>query len=308
MKTADLIDEDGYRTGRWPIKLIDLGFGCGDQTIEITKKYPTLAASYIGLTINPKQHKFAHQRLSSLRLLHDPSLTPDTPSDHPNKEEAELDKHPNHQTDLLDQKLEDHAKEVNGKEKNVNLFCADAAQPAKWTDELKEAITPNLAKQLRENSQKSSLSKLRKQETWVLGLDTLYHFSPSRQPIFNHAYQKLQASIMAFDLIFGEGTTLVERTCMRIIALVMGCPMGNFMTAIEYRKQLLKAGYEEDKVEINDISEYVFMGLADYLKKKDEELQVYLGRGIGAYKVFGWVLRWWARSGVVRGCIVVANI
>ncbi|KAK0508782.1 hypothetical protein JMJ35_009058 [Cladonia borealis] len=309
LKAADLIDEDGYRTGRWPIKLVDLGFGCGDQTIEIAKNYPTLASSYIGLTIDPKQYNFARQRLSSLQLPQDPSLTTDTPSNHPDQEEqAKLDKYSNHQTDLLQQRLENHAKEVNGAEKSINLFCADAAQPAKWTNELKEAITPNLAKQLRENSQKPSLSILRKQETWILGLDTLYHFSPSRQPIFNHVYQKLQASIMAFDLIFGDGTTLVERTCMRIIALIMGCPMGNFVTAIEYREQLLMAGYEEDKIEINDISECVFKGLADYLKKRDEELQVYLGRGLGAYKVFGWVLRWWSRSGIVRGCIIVAKI
>ena len=151
MRTVDLIDEDCYRTGRWPIKLIDLGFGCRDQTIEITKDYPTLASSYIGLTIDPKQHKFAHQRLSSLCLLEGSSLNLDRPSDYPNEEEqAELDKYPNHQTDLLCQKLEDHAKELNGKEKNVNLFCTDAAQLAKWTDELEKAITPNLAKQLRE--------------------------------------------------------------------------------------------------------------------------------------------------------------
>ena len=308
MKAADLIDEDGYRTGRWPIKLVDLGFGCGDQTIEIAKKYPTIASSYIGLTIDPTQFNFARQRLSSLHLLKDSPLITDTLSNHLNNEErAELDKRSKHQIDLLQQKLENHAKEVNGKEKNINIYCANAAQPAKWTDDLKEAITPNLARQLRENSQKPSLSILRKQETWVLGLDTLYHFSPSRQPIFNHAYQKLQASIMAFDLIFGEGTTIVERTCMRIIALIMGCPMGNFVTAIEYREQLLKAGYEVDKIEIIDISEYVFKGLADYLKKRDEELQVYLGRGIGAYKVFGWVLRWWSRSSIVRGCIIVAK-
>ena len=309
MKTADLIDEDGYRTGRWPIKLIDLGFGYGDQTIEITQNYPTLASSYIGLTIDATQYNFAHQRLSCLRLLQDHPVTTDTPSDLPSREEhAELDKYPNHQTNLLHQKLETHAKELNGKEKNVSIFCADAAQPATWSDEIKEAITPNLAKQLRENSQKPSLSKMRKQESWILALYTLHHFSPSRQLIFNHAYQKLQASIMAFDLILGEKTTVVERTCMRIIAIVMGCPMGNFMTAGEYRKQLLKTGYEEDKVEIRDISEYVFEGLADYLKKRDKELEVYLGRGIGPYKVFGWLWRWWARSGIVRGCIVVAKI
>ena len=310
LKTADLIDEDGYRTGRWPIKLVDLGFGCGEQTIEITRIYPTLASSYIGLTIDPTQHNFAYQRLSSLRLLQDPSLTTDTlPSNHPNQEEeAELDRYPNDRIDLLHKKLEDHAKELNGNGKNVELFCADAAQPAKWTHELKEAIKPNLAKQMRENSQGSSLSRLRKQETWILGLDTLYQFSPSRQPIFNYAYQKLQASIMAFDLIFGEETTLLERICMRIIALFMGCPMGNFLTAIEYRKQLLKAGYEEDKVEISDISEYVFKGLAEYLKTRDEELEMCVGRGIGTCNLYGWLLRWWARSGIVRGCIVVAKI
>ena len=309
MTTADLIDEDGDRIGRWPIKLVDLGFGCGDQTIEIIRDYPTLASSYIGLTIDSTQHKFAHRRLSSLRLLKDPSSTTDTPFNNPNQEEqAELVEFPNNSIYLLIQKMQDSAKERIGKGKHVKIFCADAAQPAKWTDELNEAIKPNLAKQLRENSQKSSLSKLRKQETWILGLDTLYYFSPSRELIFNHAYQQLQASIAAFDLIFGEGTTLVERTCMHIIALLMGCPMGNFMTASEYRKQLLKAGYEEDKVEISDISEYVFKGLADYLKKRDEELEMYLGRGIGNYKMFGWILRWWARSGIVRGCIVVAKI
>lgn len=309
MKTADLIDEDGYRTGRWPIKLVDLGFGYGDQTIDIMTNYPTLASSYIGFTIDSTQHKFAHRRLSSLCLLKDPSLTTDTPFNNPKQEKpAELVEYPNNSIYLLLQQLEYGAKKLNGEGRNVKIFCADAGQPAKWTDEVKEAIKPNLAKQLQASPQKLSLSKLRKQETWILGLDILYYFSPSREPIFNHAYQKLQASIMAFDLMFGEETTLLERICMRIIAKFMGCPMRNFMTATEYRRQLLKAGYEEDKVEMNDISEYVFKGLADYLNKRDEELEVYLGRGYGTYKVFGWVLSWWARSGIVRGCIVVAKI
>ena len=309
MTNAELIDEDGDRISRWPIKLVDLGFGCGDQTIEIIRDYPTLVSSYIGLTIDSTQHQFAHRRLSSLRLLKDPSSTTDTPSNNPNEEgQAELVEFPNNSIYLLIQKMQDSAKERIGKGKHVNIFCADAAQPAKWTNELNEAIKPNLAKQLRENSRKSSLSKLRKQETWILGLDALYYFSPSREPIFNHAYQKLQASIAAFDLVFGEGTTVLERTCMRIIALLMGCPMGNFITTSEYRRQLLKAGYEENKVEISDISEYVFKGLADYLKKRDEELEVYLGRKMGNHKMFGWVLRWWSRSGIVRGCIVVAKI
>ena len=258
--------------------------------------------------MDPIQYDFARQRLASLRILQDPSLTSDTQSNHPNQRgQAELDKYPDFRIDLLHQKLEDHAKELNGKEKNISLFCADAAQPATWTQDLNEAIRPNLAKRLREKSQGLSFSKLRKHETWILGLGTLYHFSPSRQPIFNHACQKLQASIMAFDLIFGDETTVVERICIRIVALFMGCPMSNLLTATEYKKQLLKAGYKESKVEISDISGYVFLGLADYLKKRNGKLEGSWGRSIGTYKVSEWLLRWWARSGILRGCIVVAK-
>ena len=259
--------------------------------------------------MNPVQYNFARQRLASLRILQDPSLITDTHSNHPNqRKQAELDKHPDFRIDLLHQKLEEHARELNGKEKNISLFCADAAQPATWTQELNETIRPNLAKQLREKSQGLSFSELRKQETWILGLGTLYDFLPSRQPIFNHAYQRLQASIMAFDLMIGDETTIVERICIGVVALFMGCPMSNLLTATEYKTQLLKAGYEEIKVEISDISDSVFLGLADYLEKRNGELEGYVGMKIGAYKVSGWLLRWWARSGIVRGCIVVAKI
>lgn len=259
--------------------------------------------------MDPIQHNIAKHRLSSLHLLQHHSLTTATPSTNPNQiEQANLDKYPGFRIDLLHQKLEDRAKWLDGKEKNISLFCADPAQPATWTHELNEAIRPNLAKQLRENSQGLSFSKLRKQEAWILGLGTLYHFSPSRQPIFNHAYQKLQASIMAFDLMFDDEITLVERICMHIIASFIGWPMGNFVTATEYRKQLLKAGYKEDKIEISDVSEHVFTGLADYLEKRNGELEGDLGRRIGAYRISLWLLRWWARSRIVKGCIVVAKI
>ena len=267
------------------------------------KEYPSLFNAYIGLTIDYTQFDYAHQRLSSLS-----TSTPNAYEFTVQNETltaTELEENPSESSSLLQKKLESHIDEIEGKKpKAVKIFCADAAKPEQWKPELREAIRPKLT----EETMKVSMTKLAKQITWVLALDTLYHFSPSRQLIFNHSYQKLQASIMAFDLLLGDQATIVEQLCVCVLALLMGCPVGNFMTKDEYKTQLLKAGYEEDNIEIKDISEHVFTGLADYIEKRDAELKRYLGRGIGAYKAFGWILRWWARSGVVRGCIVVAKI
>ena len=307
--TADLIDRDGHRIGRHPVKVIDLGIGCGDQTVTLLKDYPSLFESYIGITIDSTQFDFAQHRLSSLSspehfAYGTPNTKPYQPTEQEDRsvreEELAID-----ETTMLQKKLEEYVRDVNGKKpKTVKIFCTDAAQPSKWSAELNEAIRPKLT----QGSTKPPLSKLSKQVTWVLALDTLYHFSPSRRPILDHCCQRLQASIMAFDLLLVDQATIFQQLCMCVLAILMGCPVRNFMTIDEYQSQLLKAGYEEDNIEIRDVSEHIFAGLANDIAKRDAELKMYLGKGIGAYKAFGWILKWWAWSGVIRGCIVVAKI
>jgi hypothetical protein len=83
-------------------------------------------------------------------------------------------------------------------------------------------------------------------------------------------------------------------------------PATNFITKSQYRTQLKAAGYADREIEIKDISEHVFDGLVSFLSQRSLDMKV-IGKGIGAFNVAKWIFSWWARSGVVRGCIVVAR-
>lgn len=151
------------------LNVIDLGFGCGDQSVYLTQlrrssvrendlddsadePHPFLLDSYTGLTISPSQFSFASERVYSY---------------------SGIDR------------------------TRVRLFCADAAKPGSWTPDIIEA-TLNAASQQAPTNVDSIPPK---QSTWILALDTLYHFSPSREPIFRHAFYELHASMMTFDLL-----------------------------------------------------------------------------------------------------------
>lgn len=252
--------------------IIDLGFGCGDQSIYLAQlahksrqkqtrdsaaeeKY--LFDTYIGLTIDASQFAFANQRLYS---------------------HAGLDK------------------------ARVKLFCADAAKPVTWSEGVHQAV----ANTSTENVSRGTASATLMRSTWVLALDTLYHFKPSREAIFVYAFRELNASIMAFDLFLSDTPSLLDRILLRIICLFAESPFSNFLTIAQYKNQLRAAGYDESKIEIQDISDHVFPGIASFIKRRDGELKT-IGMNIGRYRVAGKMFGWWARSGIIRGCIVVAR-
>lgn len=184
-------------------------------------------------------------------------------------------------------------------ENRIKLFCADAAKPKTWTKDIQEATSTKKV-------DTDVASKTPHQATWVLALDTLYHFIPSREPIFHHAFGELNASIMAFDLLLSETPSHWDLILLRLVSFFAATPFSNFLTATEYRKQLLAAGYDRNKVEIRDISDHVFAGMVAFIERRDRELKT-TGMNIGRYRMAGKVFKWWARSGIVRGCIVVAR-
>jgi hypothetical protein len=253
-------------------EVIDLGFGCGDQSIYIAQlprkvsrqrtgdsaaEENYLFDSYIGLTIAPSQFAIANERLYSNSKL-------------------------------------DRAR--------VQLFCADAAKPTSWAKDIHEAVA-NISTEKGGTDVASTTSK---HTTWVLALDTLYHFKPSREPIFRHAYGQLNASIMAFDLLLSDTPSLMDLILLRIISLFAETPFSNFLTTAQYKNQLRAAGYDENKIEIRDISDHVFAGMASFIDRRDRQLKN-IGTTIGRYRVAGKVFGWWARSGIVRGCIIIAR-
>jgi len=133
---------------RRPKMLIDLGFGCGDQTIYLMsdapvrpcdrewwdeREYCPIFDHYLGITKDATQHRYASKRVEEMVSQRD------------------------QQTKGL----------------RVSLCCADAAKTGLWGKDVRQGI-----KQAIENDP----------ERWVLALDTAYHFAPSRWPLVQYAY------------------------------------------------------------------------------------------------------------------------
>lgn len=176
------------------------------------------------------------------------------------------------------------------------IYCADAGRPASWTLEIRNAVS--LACQT--NDEK------RDHENWLLGLDTLIHFQPSRWPVIEYANRKLGASLMAYDLCIAENLSVGQRIILRLMAFFGQSPFANWVTIQEYRERLVVAGYARERIVIRDISEHVFDPLAGFLRKREVELEQY-GLSIGRFRYAAGMFAWWGRTGVVRGCIIVAR-
>jgi hypothetical protein len=260
------------KDARRPKMLIDLGCGCGDQTIYLMSKTPVRPCDrnwwddrehcvqfdhYVGITKDPVQARYALKRVNELEVIAE--------SNEQSEEEKERP--------------------------DVTLFCGNAATPASWNKQIQKCIES---------------TSIDDSERWVLALDTAYHFSPSRWPVIKHAYAHLHASFMAFDLCLSPKATLNQKLTLRILTTLMGAPWANFVTPDDYRQKLVQAGYANDAIKIVDISQHVFTPLAQYLDEQDTRLKT-LGLGIGSFNVAKSLFRWWGQSGVVRGVIIVAR-
>lgn len=260
--TAGLLNEDKTVAGASSaIKLIDVGIGCGDQSLYLTRKLSiagqaekrrSLVGSYVGVTFARSQADFARERL--LNRTSDSDTLTWTP--------------------------------------DVRIFAADAAKPSSWEPGLKTAISINHDHD--------------KTQTWLLALDTLYHYKPSRTPLLTHACRDLQASFMAFDLLLDSSASFTNKLLVQLMCLLSGIPYTNFLTTKQYEDILVQAGYDRDMIQMRDISEHVFPGISAYIRQKDSELKRF-GMGMGKFKVPGWLFGWWGRSGVIRGVVVVAR-
>ena len=263
--TAGLFDKTCDPIPGKRINLIDVGFGCGDQTLYLDSS--GLVESYVGINVVHSQVELARRRLA--------------------------------------QEKRDINKEAKSGQR-VQLFHADAADPLSWSPDLKLAVSDNeYASSTSADLHVQSLQR-RRPETWVLALDTLYHFRPSRKPFLEYACSDMQASIMAFDLVLGDSVSVWNQLLLRIICWLTGTPFANFLTRVEYEEMLVGAGYAREKIEWRDISEYAFDGIARFIGKKDEELRRFK-MGVGKFKGAQYVFNWWARSDVVRGMVFVAR-
>lgn len=254
--------------------LIDLGFGCGDQVIYLMgvgAVNPNNRFWYSG--IGPAFDSYIGITLDRNQFQYAEC--------HVNRMIAK------------DQSLKSSHQQINGSyiEPDIRLFCADAGNPQAWTQELKESVAHAVAN---------------KHEKWTLALDTAYHFSPSRWAVINHSCRVLDASFMGFDLCLSPGASLGQMILLRCLTTLLGAPWANFVTPQVYEAKLVEAGYSKEAILIRDISELVFAPLAMYLEQQNQRMQM-IGMSIGSFNVAKLMFRWWAKSGIVKGVIIVAR-
>jgi hypothetical protein len=271
-----VLAEAGFSSEQGPTQptklLVDVGFGCGDQTIYLLSKNPVRACDedwwderdrcttfthYIGITKDAVQARYASERVEELKQA----------------------------TKAASREMDDCGTPT------ISLFCADASKPGSWEQELQAKL---------------QRAKEDTEERWVLALDTAYHFSPSRWPIIEHAHSQLEANYMAFDLCLSPTASWTQKLTLRLLTALMGAPWANFTTPQQYRKKLEQIGYNPEAITITDISEQVFAPLAAFLKEQDGRLKT-LGLGLGRFGVAKTMFGWWGRTGVVRGVVVVAR-
>ncbi|KAK8073155.1 hypothetical protein PG996_006503 [Apiospora saccharicola] len=260
------------RSGLKRLSILDLGFGCGDQTAYLVQ-LARIPLKYVGITLNYRQYRFAQNRLG-------PSC-------------SSSDK---------------------GTKRDVQLFCEDAARTDSWPEGLRSAVSSlnnnNRNNATDQNTKKNNTSQQSSaEETWVLALDSLYHFHPSRQPVLSLAAQDLNASLMAFDLLVSDSASWHQRWALKLVAWLGDCPVrggGPFLTRAQYAEMLVEAGYDRNKIELHDVTGDVFEPLARYMRRRGGELED-VGLTLGSLNVARLVFGWWARSGVLEAVIVVAR-
>ncbi|KAF4960126.1 hypothetical protein FGADI_1144 [Fusarium gaditjirri] len=248
-------DAPGKASPRGSLAILDLGFGCGDQTWKLARMATEQGwrdFRYVGLTLNDAQVQTSRRRI--YRELSEAGTAFDAEA--------------------------------------FSLFRADAAKPQTWSPQIKEAVY--------------SLTDEKYTERWLLALDCIYHFSPSRKPVLSHAAKDLDANYMAFDLLLNEKASTKDIWRARLIGKMMGCPLKTFLSEAEYRDQLVECGYDRNEITIKEITDHVFSGLVKFLDRQDKLLAEY-GITMGGFKLAGRLFNWFDKSRVVRAVVVVAR-
>jgi hypothetical protein len=260
VRAAGLLDDDdpGAISGsRGSLAILDLGFGCGDQTWQLAKLAQVQGwrgFRYVGLTLNDAQVQTSRRRIYREIAMAGNGIDTDVDS--------------------------------------FSLFCANAAKPETWNPQVAEAVR--------------SLADEKYTERWLLALDCLYHFSPSRKPVLKHAAKELDANFMAFDLLLNEKASTSDVWKARLIGKMMGCPLKTFLSEAEYRDQLVECGYDRNEITIKEITDDVFSGLVKFLDRQDQLLTEY-GVSMAGFKLAGRLFNWFDKTRVVRAVVVVAR-
>ncbi|GAA6015178.1 hypothetical protein JCM10207_003630 [Rhodosporidiobolus poonsookiae] len=148
----------------------------------------------------------------------------------------------------------------------------------------------------------------------VLGVDCAYHFSPRASFLTRaHALLAPGGSLALSDLLLPSSPlSTLDTLLLRCLCAVAGIPFSSLLPEAEYTAALIRAGFNREDIELEDISAHVWPGFIAFVERRERELGAVLsGRKWGPLKAYAGVVRWYAglRGGRsrLRFCIVRAR-
>ncbi|KAJ9480677.1 hypothetical protein VN97_g12862 [Penicillium thymicola] len=177
------------------------------------------------------------------------------------------------------------------KASNYRILQADAANPESWSAEIRDSVR--------------SL-----QRPWLVALDTLVDFRPSRKSILSYARQELGASVALTDHLKKENVSALDRIKLWTSFRLLDTPIDHVLTKTQYVELLIECGYKKENISVVPYTEHAYAPYSRFISEQGRRWQD-MGGSKWDYMDFslaGLVTGWWARSGLVEACFIVAKV
>ena len=199
------------------------------------------------------------------------------------------------QVHIADTRLQETQKSLPKTDSKYQIFTADAANPDSWSSVIQDSV--------RSSSSDS--------EPWFVALDTLVGFQPSRKEVLSYACNELGASVALTDHLKKEDKdmTSLDRAKTWASFRLLDTPLDSILTRRQYVDLLVDCGFKRENISIVPYTEHVYTPYSQFIEQQGRRWQE-MGGSKWDYMDFtlaGWVTGWWARSGMVEACMIVAR-
>ncbi|GAA5888808.1 hypothetical protein JCM16303_003019 [Sporobolomyces ruberrimus] len=133
----------------------------------------------------------------------------------------------------------------------------------------------------------------------VLAVDCAFHFKP-RESFFSGASAVLSPDgrLALTDLLLpSTPLSLLDSIALRIICILAQLPFENLLTLADYRSSLVRSGFEEESIEMEDISDRVWPGFLAFVENREREMGVALGASWKGLRMYAKVVKWYSGVG-----------
>ena len=197
------------------------------------------------------------------------------------------------QVHIADTRLQETQKLLPKMDSKYRIFTADAAKPKSWSSEIQDSV--------RSSSSDSDL--------WLVALDTLVDFRPSRKEVLSYARNELGASVAITDHLKKEDMTGLDSAKTWASFQLLDTPLNSILTRRQYIELLVECGFKRENISIVPYTEHVYAPYSRFIEQQGRRWQEMGGSNCDYmdFTLAGWVTGWWARSGLVEACMIVAR-